>query len=136
MAKHETDPVLAQLVRSVNESGAVAAGIEVPVTVAAHGIVLTGTLIAEERYFAEFIEGNPLMRALQPASGLLGKEYQKDVQAESDHHVHLREARVSGNGAEGLWRISLQAVDAWSLRAGEDTDTQDSKGPFGRLMSD
>jgi hypothetical protein len=33
----------------------------VPVTVAAHGTVLAGSLIAQDRYFAELVEGNPLM---------------------------------------------------------------------------
>lgn len=49
MAKHETDPVLQQLVNAVNESGQ--AG--VPITVSVHGNVLTGVLIAQETYFAE-----------------------------------------------------------------------------------
>ena len=75
MAKHDIDPVLHELVKSVNESGRAA----VPVTVAAHGTVLTGSLIAQDRYFAELVEGNPLMSALEPTSGLLGKEYTKDV---------------------------------------------------------
>jgi hypothetical protein len=37
MAKHDTDPVLEQLVRAVNESGQA----RVPVTVSAHGTVLS-----------------------------------------------------------------------------------------------
>ena len=51
MAKHDTDPVLAQLVRSVNESGQAI----VPVTVSLHGTVLTGALIPQERYFADLV---------------------------------------------------------------------------------
>ena len=127
MAKHDTDPVLQQLIHAVNESGQ--AG--VPVTVSTHGTVLTGQLIAEETYFSELGEANPLMNALQPSSGLLGKEYARDVSGESDHSLHLR---AVGDGIEGLWRISLEAVDGWVLRAAADTGTQDDKGPFARLL--
>lgn len=63
MAKHDTDPVLAQLVHSVNESVQAA----VPITVTTHGTVLTGRLIAQERYFADLVESNPVLAALQPA---------------------------------------------------------------------
>src|SRR5205807_2342671 len=31
----------------------------------------------------------------EPASGLLGKEYAKEAEAESDHHLHVRAARPS-----------------------------------------
>ena len=142
MAKHDVDPVLQELVRSVNESGQAA----VPVTVSAHGAVLTGTLIAQDRYFTELVEGNPLMSALEPTSGLLGKEYAKGVADESEHHLHVRAARLASDGAgtKGLWRISLHSVDAWALRTGADTtgaattgaDTtgQDDRGPFARLL--
>ena len=60
MAKHDVDPVLRQLVRAVNESGQAA----VPVTVSLHGTTLTGTLIAQRRYFSDLVEANPLMSAL------------------------------------------------------------------------
>jgi len=127
MAKHDVDPVLQQLVRAVNESGQAA----VPVTISVHGAVLTGNLIAQSRYFSELVEGNPLMSALEPGSGLLGKEYAKEAEAESDHHLHLR--ATGGRGAaEGLWRISLEAVDGWTLRAG--AAAADDKGPFARLL--
>ena len=33
---------------------------------------------------------------------------------------------------EGLWRISLEAVDGWVLRAAADDAARD-KGPFARL---
>ena len=88
MARHDVDPVLQQLVRAINESGQAA----VPVTVSVHGTALTGALISQRRYFSELVEGNPLMSALEPASGLLGKEYAKDAEAESDHHLHVRAA--------------------------------------------
>jgi hypothetical protein len=128
MAKHDTDPVLQQLVHAVNESRQ--AG--VPVTVSTHGTVLTGLLIAEETYFADLVEASPLLSALQPSTGLLGKEYAKEVGGESDHHLHLR---ATGKGTEGLWRISLAAVDGWKLRATADADHgQDDKGPFARLL--
>jgi hypothetical protein len=72
------------------------------------------------------------MSALEPTSGLLGKEYAKEAEAESDRHLHIRAA--SGDQiAEGPWRISLEAVDGWALRASADTDADD-RGPFARLL--
>ena len=132
MAKHSTDPVLQHLVRAVNESGPSG----VPVTIAAHGMALTGVLIAQQAYFTELAEGQPLMSALQPSAGLLGKEYAKEVDAESGHHLHLRGSHVAGDGEEGLWRISLQAVDAWTLRATAESGdaARDDSGPFARLL--
>jgi hypothetical protein len=135
MAKHNADPVLAQLVHSVNESRQAT----VPVTIFLHGTVLNGTLIAQDRYFADLVEGNPLMSALQPASGLLGKEYAKDVEAEAGHHLHLRNVRVEGLPgdavpADGPWRISLAAVDAWTLRTIAGAGAHDDRGPFARLL--
>jgi hypothetical protein len=127
MAKHDVDPVLRQLVRAVNESGQAA----VPVAVCVHGTTLTGTLIAQSRYFSELVEGNPLLSALEPGSGLLGKEYAKEAEAESDHHLHLRTAGGS-EVTEGPWRISLEAVDGWALRAGD--VAEEDKGPFARLL--
>ena len=85
MARHDIDPVLQQLVRAINESGQAT----VPVTISVHGAMLTGALIAARRYFAELVERNPLMSALEPSSGLLGKEYTKETEAESDHHLHI-----------------------------------------------
>jgi hypothetical protein len=130
MARHDVDPVLRQLVRAVNESGQAA----VPVTVSVHGTTLTGTLIAQGRYFRELVEGNPLMSALEPGSGLLGKEYAKEAEAESDHHLHVLAAggRGDGEAAGGLWRISLEAVDGWALRV--DTAVEENRGPFARLL--
>jgi hypothetical protein len=126
MAKHDTDPVLGQLVHAVNESGQT----RVPVTVSARGTVLTGDLIAQDAYFTQLSEGSPLLGALQPTSGLLGKEYAKEVSAEADRHMHIR---ATGVDREGLWRISLEAVDGWALgTAGE--ETQDDRGPFARLL--
>jgi hypothetical protein len=131
MAKHDTDPVLRQLVHAINESGQAA----VPVTVSMHGTLLTGALIAEQRYFSELVEGNPLMSALEPSSGLLGKEYAKETEAESGHHLHIRTGPGrSGEVAEGLWRISLEAVDGWSLGADATPDGADDRGPFARLL--
>jgi len=140
MAKHDNDPVLARLVHSVNESGQAA----VPVTVSAHGVVLTGELVAEDRYFADLVRRNPLMSALQPSSGLLGKEYAKDVEAESGHHLHLRTDGIPGgyggsgdtDAEEHLWRISLEAVDGWTLRSAPDADNKDAsdRGPFAKLL--
>lgn len=129
MPKHNNDPVLAHLVRAVNES--TYAG--VPVTVCAHGRVLTGMLIAQETYFIELVERSPLMSALEPASGMLGKDYGKAVSDEADHHLHLRGSEPAGDEL-GLWRISLESVDAWSFRSGDGAGTADDKGPFARLL--
>jgi hypothetical protein len=126
MAKHDTDPVLGQLVHAVNESGQT----RVPVTVSTHGTVLTGVLIAQEAYFTLLAEDSPLLSALQPASGLLGKEYAKEVSAEADQHLHIR---ATGADREGLWRISLDAVDGWTLGAAVG-ETQGDRGPFARLL--
>ena len=138
MAKHDVDPVLRQLVRAINESGKGA----VPVTVSAHGTILHGVLISERRYFAELVQRNPLMSALEPSSGLLGKEYAEDTDLESDHHLHLLDEHVpagskAARGAtEGLWRVSLEAVDGWALRHGVAAeDAADDKGPFARVLS-
>lgn len=128
MAKHDIDPVLQQLAQAINESGQVAA----PITVSVHGTVMTGALIAEQMYFSELVEGNPLMSALEPSSGLLGNEYAKDAEGASGRHLHIRGTGVRGDGAvtEGLWQISLEAVDGWTLRAG----TENDRGPFARLL--
>src|SRR6201995_1939256 len=113
MAKHDVDPVLRQLVRAVNDSGQAA----VPVTVSLHGTTLTGMLIAQNMYFSDLVEANPLMSVLEPTSGLLGKESGKKAETESVHLLPLRATGARGP-AEGLWRISLEAVDGWTLRAG------------------
>lgn len=125
MAKHGSDPVLHELVRAVNESGQA----RVPVTVSVHGTTVTGVLIAQDVYFAELAEGSPLLSALTPASGLLGKEYAKDVDSASGGHLHIRGAGRDG----GLWRVSLDSVDAWT--AGAAAAGEDDKGPFARLLS-
>ena len=130
MAKHDIDPVLQQLVRAINESGHAAA----PITVSVHGTVLTGALIAEQAFFNELVAGNPLMSALEPASGLLGKEYTKETEAASAYHLHLRAAGGRGDGevGEGLWRVSLDTIDGWTLRATADAEAD--RGPFARLL--
>jgi hypothetical protein len=125
MAKHDTDPVLERLVRAINES----AKAQVPVTVSAHGTTVSGVLIAEDTYFTELAEASPLLSALRPASGLLDKEYAKDVEAESGHHLHIR---ATGRQEEGLWRVSLESVDAWTV--GAFAATNDEQGPFARLL--
>lgn len=124
MGKHNTDPVLEQLVRAVNESGQST----VPVTVSAHGTVVTGVLIAQDTYFTELAEGRPLLSALRPATGLLGKDYKKNVADRSGNHLHIRAAGADS----GLWRVSLGAVDGWTVGAvvGDEAD----KGPFSRLL--
>jgi len=132
MAKHDVDPVFRELVRSVNESGQAI----VPVVLTVHGTVLRGELISERRYFTELTERMPLMSALEPSSGLLGKDYVKDVENESGYYLHLRSTRPveDGDEAMGLWRIGVGAVDAWSLPAHAGSG-DDDKGPFARLLS-
>ena len=119
--------MLQQLVRAVNESGQDrGAHLTVPV----HGTVLTGNLIAQSRCSGNLVEGNPLMSALEPSLGLLGKEYTKEAEAESDHHLHVRAAGIRGDGeiTEGLWRISLGSVDGWALRAVAGADVEEDRG--------
>ena len=115
MAKRDIDPVLQQLAQAINESGQAAA----PITVSVHGTVFDGVLISEQRYFSQLVEGNPLMSALEPSSGLLGKEYTREAETASDRHLHIQATGGRGNAelTEGLWRISLEAVDGWALRA-------------------
>ena len=124
MAKHDIDPVLRQLVQAINESE----NATVPLTLSVHGMQLTGVLLSERLYFGELVRQNPLMTALEPTSGLLGKEYVKDVEAESGHKLHIRADQGH------LWRLSLEAVDAWTVSV-PDGDTGDDKGPFARLLS-
>jgi hypothetical protein len=133
MPKHDVDPVLQQLVRALNESGQGA----VPVTVSVHGTLITGDLVAQRRYFAALVERNPLMSALEPSSGLLGKEYANDTDAETDHHLHVlaEETRDGSVMGEGVWRISLEAVDGWTLRPGTGAEVADDRGPFARLLA-
>ena len=128
MAKHGTDPVLQQLIHAVDKSRQA----EVPMTISAHGSVLDGALVAEETYFAELVDASPLMGALEPSSGLLGKEYAKEVGDASGHFLHFRAA---ANGAEGLWRISLDSIDGWVLRVAGNAADQDDKGPFKGLFA-
>jgi hypothetical protein len=137
MAKHDVDPVFRELVRSINESRQAV----VPVVLTVHGTVLRGSLISEARYFADLAERTPLMSALEPSSGLLGKDYVKSVEAESGYFLHLRAAGLAGDGdEEGLWRIGVSDVDAWTLpRAGgvdgaEADGEAESKNPFARLV--
>jgi hypothetical protein len=77
MAEHDRDPVLRELIRSVDEAGQSA----VPVTVAVNGNVLHGSLIAEERYFAGLAEVNSPMNALNLRAGLLGSDNEKNVKS-------------------------------------------------------
>jgi hypothetical protein len=103
-----------------------------PITVSVHGTVLTGALIAERAFFSELVSGNPLMSALEPSSGLLGKEYAKETEAASDHHLHLRGVGRGDGKADGLWRLSLETIEGWTLRAA--TGAEADKGPSARLL--
>lgn len=124
MAKHVSDPVLQQLVHAVDESGHAT----VPVTIALHGMTLSGELIAERRYLTDLAEHNPMLSALEPSSGLLGKDYARAVDDESGHYLHIR-------ADDDLWRISLQSVDGWTLRAVTAAEGEDDRGPFARLLA-
>lgn len=76
------------------------------------------------------------MSALEPSSGLLGKEYAKETEAESGHHLHILADGTGGAGefGEGLWRVSLEAVDGWALGAKAAAGSEDDRGPFARLL--
>ena len=130
MARHDIDRVLQQLVRAIDESGQAAA----PVIVSVRGTVLAGELIAQRTFFGELVAGHPLMSALEPASGLLGKEYAKEAEAAAGHYLHLRAAGLRGDGgvSEGLWRLSLESIDGWTLHAS--ADAEDDRGPLARLL--
>ena len=123
---HLGHPVMQQLAQPIKESGQGA----VPIVISVRGAVLTGALIAEQTCFSEPRRGESLMRALEPSSGLLGKEYAQDAEAASGRHLHMRAAgpRAGGEVIEALWRISLEAVDGWTLRAGAEDDRGRSPG--------
>ncbi len=76
------------------------------------------------------------MSALEPSSGLLGKEYAKETEAESGHHLHILADGTGGAGefGEGLWRVSLEAAMArpWGAKAA--AGSEDDRGPFARLL--
>ena len=75
------------------------------------------------------------MNALNPRAGLLGNDDEKNVKSESGHYLHLRAARLAGgDGPEGLWRIQVDEIDAWTFRAYDGPDGQDDKAPFARLL--
>jgi CubicO group peptidase (beta-lactamase class C family) len=59
-------------------------------------------------------------------------EYAKETEAASDHHLHLRGAGRGDGKADGLWRLSLETIDGWTLRAA--TGAEADKGPFARLL--
>jgi hypothetical protein len=59
MARHDTDSVLQQVVRAIDESGQGAA----PVTVSVHGTVLAGDLIARRTFFVSWSRAIPDERA-------------------------------------------------------------------------
>ena len=62
------------------------------------------------------------MSALELTSGLLGKEDGKEAEAESDHQLHVR--ATGRRAAEGLWRMSLEAVDGWTCGPLAEEDEQ------------
>jgi hypothetical protein len=75
------------------------------------------------------------MSALEPSSGLLGKDYTKEAEAESDHHLHLRTSTARDGDVGGdLWRVSLEAVDGWTLGTEAAVGGGDDRGPFARLL--
>lgn len=56
------------------------------------------------------------------------------LHAAADSALHLRVAGNRGGNeiTDGPWRISLESVDGWALRAGE--AVEEDKGPFARLL--
>lgn len=133
MAKHDRDPALRALVRSVEESAEAA----VPVTLTVRGSVLEGRLVGQRRYFAELAGRHPMMNVLDPAAGLAGddKGYTRDMDAESGYYLHLLDAGlVRDRAAEGgPWRIRLSAVDGWGLAPAFDEEGK-HKGPLAGIM--
>jgi hypothetical protein len=105
MAKHDVDPVLQQLVHTVDDSGRSAELI----AVSAHGMSLTGTLISEQSYFRKLAEVHPLLSALEPSLRLLGQEYVTEAEAESGHHLHMWGSEVSdGKATRDGWAMADQ----------------------------
>jgi hypothetical protein len=133
MAKRDVDPVLRELVRSVNESDQAL----VPVSLIMRGTVLRGSLISQARYFSELSGVAPLMSTLEPGSGLPGRDFAKDVEAEAGHYLHLRGTEVADrrDDAEGLWRIDIATVDAWNLpAAATGPEGEEGRVPPSRFM--
>lgn len=113
MAKTAVDPTLRELVRAIEESGRTS----VPVALTVRGTVLHGELVSQQRYFADLAAENPLVSALEPTAGLLGKDYRKETRDSAHRYLHLRGGRVHPHldGVGALWRIRLASVDAWTL---------------------
>lgn len=134
MAKHDRDPALRALVRSVDDAGQAA----LPVRMTVRGTLLEGRLVSERRYFAELAGRHPMMGALDPEAGLAnGERYAKDVDAESGYHLHLIGCPAGGDAdADELWRIRLTAVDGWALAPHDDgEDAGQGKGGFAGILS-
>lgn len=102
MAKRHADPVLERLLHAVEQT----ASATVPVAVSVRGTRLRGELISQEAYFAELASGGALLGA-EAVRGSDGKDLEKS----SGGYLHLR------GEAESVWRIALNAVDAWTLLA-------------------
>ncbi len=119
MAKHDTDR-LGQLVHAVNESGQTR--VRSPYL---HGMVLTGVLIARRRTSPPR-EGSRCL-ARYSSSGLLGKEYAKEVTAEADLHLHIRAAGAMGKAFGGsAWR--RWTAGRWAQRIRKRKATGRSRG--------
>jgi hypothetical protein len=50
-------------------------------------------------------------------------------------HLHILTTRDADGGEHGLWRISMESIDAWTLRKtlGGRAEAAEEKGPFARL---
>ena len=125
-----SDEVLRVLARLAQESG-----VEMGITVAVGGGVVSGVLIAREKWLDKYVlaynesgdDGQAVARRLREA-------FQQEDLTESEatpftyHYLHLQDAQVM-HGSTGLppdrggfWRVRLDAVTGWSpgtLRAPE-----------------
>jgi hypothetical protein len=132
MAKRHADPVLERLLHAVEHSPAAA----VPVALSVRGTRLRGELISQDAYFAELSAGGALLGAL--GAEAVGGSDGKDLEKSSGGFLHLRGGDVAEAKSSGVWRIALNAVDAWTLLAdrGEAADRgHDERGGASALGS-
>jgi len=123
MAKRHADPVLERLLHAVEQTSAAT----VPVAVSVRGTQLRGELISQEAYFAQLASGGALLGAL--GAEAVGGSDGKDLDKSSGGYAHLR------GESSGVWRIALNAVDAWTLLADDAGRDHDERGGASALGS-
>jgi hypothetical protein len=128
-----SDDVLRVLARLAQESG-----VEMGITLAVGGGVVSGVLIAREKWLDKYVlaysasseEGQAVARRLREAFSQ-NDLIESEATPFSYHYLHLQDAQVvhgsTGLPADrgGFWRVRLDAVTGWSpgtLRA-PDTDS-------------